>query len=163
MLPLLQNLMTALLTYSLYQSKGGFLLPDNFYVHKSNRGDVWKALCKQKVEWGSTFTFMHDLPYIASILFTYVKFMLKIVGQWKYTLKPSHWHHHLWQVGSFFAHRYPKLVGLFHLNVMTNHLHLLFLRRSTYNHLSSWLTDARNLTNPNTVMSSKCHTSCFFQ
>jgi len=24
-------------------------------------------------------------------------------------------------------------------------------RRSTYNHLSSWLTDARNLTNPNTV------------
>ena len=40
---------------------------------------------------------------------------------------------------------------------------LLFFRRSTYNHLSSWLTDARNLTNPNTVMSSKCHTSCFFQ
>lgn len=26
-------------------------------------------------------------------------------------------------------------------------------RRSTYNHLSSWLTDARNLTNPNTVSS----------
>merc|ERR1712055_1108621 len=26
-------------------------------------------------------------------------------------------------------------------------------RRSTYNHLSSWLTDARNLTNPNTVIS----------
>lgn len=26
-------------------------------------------------------------------------------------------------------------------------------RRSTYNHLSSWLTDARNLTNPNTVCS----------
>jgi hypothetical protein len=26
-----------------------------------------------------------------------------------------------------------------------------FCRRSTYNHLSSWLTDARNLTNPNTV------------
>ena len=26
-------------------------------------------------------------------------------------------------------------------------------RRSTYNHLSSWLTDARNLTNPNTVKS----------
>ncbi|XP_038637852.1 ras-related protein Rab-14 isoform X1 [Scyliorhinus torazame] len=25
-------------------------------------------------------------------------------------------------------------------------------RRSTYNHLSSWLTDARNLTNPNTVI-----------
>ena len=24
-------------------------------------------------------------------------------------------------------------------------------RRSTYNHLSNWLTDARNLTNPNTV------------
>ena len=24
-------------------------------------------------------------------------------------------------------------------------------RRSTYNHLSTWLTDARNLTNPNTV------------
>ena len=24
--------------------------------------------------------------------------------------------------------------------------------RSTYNHLSSWLTDARNLTNPNTVI-----------
>ncbi len=24
-------------------------------------------------------------------------------------------------------------------------------RRSTYNHLSSWLSDARNLTNPNTV------------
>ena len=27
-------------------------------------------------------------------------------------------------------------------------------RRSTYNHLSSWLTDARNLTNPNTVNNS---------
>ena len=27
----------------------------------------------------------------------------------------------------------------------------LCCRRSTYNHLSSWLTDARNLTNPNTV------------
>lgn len=25
-------------------------------------------------------------------------------------------------------------------------------RRSTYNHLSSWLTDAKNLTNPNTVI-----------
>lgn len=25
-------------------------------------------------------------------------------------------------------------------------------RRSTYNHLSSWLTDARNLTNPNTII-----------
>ena len=25
-------------------------------------------------------------------------------------------------------------------------------RRSTYNHLNSWLTDARNLTNPNTVI-----------
>lgn len=25
-------------------------------------------------------------------------------------------------------------------------------RRSTYNHLSSWLTDTRNLTNPNTVI-----------
>ena len=24
--------------------------------------------------------------------------------------------------------------------------------RSTYNHLSSWLTDAKNLTNPNTVI-----------
>lgn len=35
------------------------------------------------------------------------------------------------------------------------HSNLVFLlmscRRSTYNHLSSWLTDARNLTNPNTV------------
>ncbi len=35
--------------------------------------------------------------------------------------------------------------------------HIIFLvcflrRRSTYNHLSSWLTDARNLTNPNTVI-----------
>lgn len=27
-----------------------------------------------------------------------------------------------------------------------------YFRRSTYNHLSSWLTDARNLTNPNTVI-----------
>lgn len=25
-------------------------------------------------------------------------------------------------------------------------------RRSTYNHLSSWLTDTRNLTNPNTII-----------
>lgn len=25
-------------------------------------------------------------------------------------------------------------------------------RRSTYNHLSSWLTDTKNLTNPNTVI-----------
>lgn len=30
-------------------------------------------------------------------------------------------------------------------------------RRSTYNHLSSWLTDTRNLTNPSTV-SAACHT-----
>ncbi len=29
---------------------------------------------------------------------------------------------------------------------------ICFSRRSTYNHLSSWLTDARNLTNPNTVI-----------
>lgn len=29
--------------------------------------------------------------------------------------------------------------------------HSILCRRSTYNHLSSWLTDARNLTNPNTV------------
>ena len=34
MLPLLQNLMTALLTSSVYQSKGGFPLSDIFYVHK---------------------------------------------------------------------------------------------------------------------------------
>lgn len=27
-------------------------------------------------------------------------------------------------------------------------------RRSTYNHLNSWLTDAKNLTNPNTVFDS---------
>lgn len=30
--------------------------------------------------------------------------------------------------------------------------HTHFRRRSTYNHLSSWLTDARNLTNPNTCI-----------
>nr|XP_020042537.1 ras-related protein Rab-14-like isoform X2 [Castor canadensis] len=29
-------------------------------------------------------------------------------------------------------------------------------RRSTYNHLSSWLTDARNLTNPNTCHHGNC-------
>ena len=29
---------------------------------------------------------------------------------------------------------------------------LFYSLRSTYNHLSSWLTDARNLTNPNTVI-----------
>ena len=29
---------------------------------------------------------------------------------------------------------------------------LIYRRRSTYNHLSSWLSDARNLTNPNTVI-----------
>ena len=34
MLPLLQNLMTALLTSSVYQSKSGFPLSDIFYVHK---------------------------------------------------------------------------------------------------------------------------------
>ena len=34
MLPLLQNLMTALLTSSVCQSKGGFPLSDIFYVHK---------------------------------------------------------------------------------------------------------------------------------
>lgn len=28
---------------------------------------------------------------------------------------------------------------------------MILCRRSTYNHLSSWLTDARNLINPNTV------------
>ena len=30
-------------------------------------------------------------------------------------------------------------------------------RRSTYNHLNSWLSDARNLTNPNTVSSQHNH------
>ena len=34
LLPLLQNLITALLTSSVYQSKGGFPLSDIFYVHK---------------------------------------------------------------------------------------------------------------------------------
>lgn len=33
-------------------------------------------------------------------------------------------------------------------------------RRSTYNHLSSWLTDTRNLTNPSTVCNIKLHTKC---
>lgn len=28
----------------------------------------------------------------------------------------------------------------------------IFCSRSTYNHLSSWLTDTRNLTNPSTVI-----------
>ena len=38
---------------------------------------------------------------------------------------------------------------------LAHHVNFLFpyFRRSTYNHLSSWLTDARNLTNPNTVIS----------
>lgn len=35
-------------------------------------------------------------------------------------------------------------------------------RRSTYNHLSSWLTDARNLTNPNTVTRSTSFFTCMF-
>ena len=35
-------------------------------------------------------------------------------------------------------------------------------RRSTYNHLSSWLTDARNLTNPNTVRILHVHIDVFF-
>jgi len=34
-------------------------------------------------------------------------------------------------------------------------------RRSTYNHLSSWLTDARNLTNPNTVNNSNVEQGSF--
>lgn len=41
-------------------------------------------------------------------------------------------------------------VAILYLTVLTL-LVLLSCRRSTYNHLSSWLTDARNLTNPNTV------------
>ena len=35
-------------------------------------------------------------------------------------------------------------------------------RRSTYNHLSSWLTDARNLTNPNTVRILHVNIDVFF-
>lgn len=35
-------------------------------------------------------------------------------------------------------------------------------RRSTYNHISSWLTDARNLTNPNTVSSQLNHAVILF-
>jgi len=41
-----------------------------------------------------------------------------------------------------------KDFGLF---IESMSLFLTVFRRSTYNHLSSWLTDARNLTNPNTV------------
>lgn len=41
-------------------------------------------------------------------------------------------------------------VAILYLTVLTLFM-LLSCRRSTYNHLSSWLTDARNLTNPNTV------------
>lgn len=37
------------------------------------------------------------------------------------------------------------------LVVIVTSVPLMSNRRSTYNHLSSWLTDARNLTNPNTV------------
>lgn len=36
-------------------------------------------------------------------------------------------------------------------------------RRSTYNHLSSWLTDARNLTNPNTVSIYNCTSNRIWQ
>lgn len=38
-----------------------------------------------------------------------------------------------------------------------SNLCLMSRRRSTYNHLSSWLTDARNLTNPNTVSTQSGH------
>jgi hypothetical protein len=44
------------------------------------------------------------------------------------------------------------LVFLFYLiRTMSLIVSSFVFRRSTYNHLSSWLTDARNLTNPNTV------------
>lgn len=38
--------------------------------------------------------------------------------------------------------------GIFFLRFLT----LILLRRSTFHHLTSWLTDARNLTSPNTVI-----------
>ena len=164
----LQNLMTALLTLASIRVTADFHC-QIIFTCLNQIGVMYDRPCGNlKVKQGSTFIFMHDLPYIASISFRCIKFMwvhIKITGmwQWKSTLKPSCWHHHLSQVGNFFAHRYHGLDGLFHLNVMTNHLYLFFFRRSTYNHLSSWLTDARNLTNPNTVMSSKCHTIYLFQ
>ena len=34
----------------------------------------WKPHVSVEVEWGSTFTFTRDFPYIASILFTRIKF-----------------------------------------------------------------------------------------
>lgn len=34
----------------------------------------------------------------------------------------------------------------------SHEFNILIYRRITYNHLTSWLTDARNLTNPNTVI-----------
>jgi len=47
--------------------------------------------------------------------------------------------------------------GQFEMELLVVLMHIMdrvmlhLFRRNTYNHLSSWLTDARNLTNPNTV------------
>ena len=47
---------------------------------------------------------------------------------------------------------HPKKMALFKCKLLKDCIVTYKLLRSTYNHLSSWLTDARNLTNPNTVI-----------
>ena len=67
-MPLLASVSTSCLTG--IETKGGFPLSSNFYV----RTQINFTRVNVKVEPRSTFTFTHDLPYIASILFTQVKF-----------------------------------------------------------------------------------------
>ena len=48
--------------------------PRKFYAREQNRGKIKSTEVKREVEQGSTLTFTPDFPYIASILFTRVKF-----------------------------------------------------------------------------------------
>lgn len=68
---------------------------------------------------------------------------------------------HWWQIDIFYS--FVKFLVshcrvTFHKSCVIIYVCCWYLcyRRNTYNHLSSWLTDARNLTNPNTVSCISC-------
>ena len=81
-----------------FKTKGGFPLSRNFsrayarkfYVHKKNRGYVWKAMRKRK-SWTLLNSYVYAWPFIHCLYFIYalkiyVRSHEKITRQWKSTL-----------------------------------------------------------------------------
>ena len=58
---------------------------------------------------------------------------------------------HLMAYFAYFPHFWKSISSWMKLWKIVHPWFVIDMFRSTYNHLSSWLTDARNLTNPNTV------------